>query len=276
MLRGWGSHGITVSHNRHLTGNFNAHLRSAVFVFSDEAQFVGDAAGNQVLKALITEDHAIFERKGIDADLQRNFIRVLMATNSDWVVNVNSDARRYFVIDVNDKMQGMATEESRAFWRRINDYIDAGGDAEFLDYLLKRDLTSFIPQVFPQTEALARQRAHSMDPVTEFLVNGIHAGTFGFSTKDSWEVAEITVPKASFMQEVIERAKTRGIRQQNISAESVGRTLKKYGIGTRRVRDGKVQLGHFVFPPREELAKRIVEVAKLPKDLFEPADESDD
>ena len=37
-----GQHGLAISHAKHLTGNFNAHLRDCVFLFADEAFYAGD------------------------------------------------------------------------------------------------------------------------------------------------------------------------------------------------------------------------------------------
>ncbi len=37
-----GQHGLAINHTKHLTGNFNAHLRDCVFLFADEAFYAGD------------------------------------------------------------------------------------------------------------------------------------------------------------------------------------------------------------------------------------------
>ena len=74
-------------------------------MFADEAFFSGDKQGEQVLKAVITEPKIVIERKGIDAELQDNYLKVFMSTNSDWAVPATKDERRYCVCDVSSHCQ---------------------------------------------------------------------------------------------------------------------------------------------------------------------------
>ena len=93
-----GQHALTVSHTKHLTGNFNAHLRDCVFLFADEAFYAGDKAHIGVLKALITEPTLTIEAKYANAVMTPNFTHILMASNEDWVVPASIAARRFFVL----------------------------------------------------------------------------------------------------------------------------------------------------------------------------------
>ena len=45
IVRGWGQHGIHITHAKHLIGNFNAHLRNCVALFADEAFWPRKSAG---------------------------------------------------------------------------------------------------------------------------------------------------------------------------------------------------------------------------------------
>lgn len=273
MLTCWGGHGITVSHSKHLTGNFNDHLRTAVFVFSDEAQFVGDSQGNQVLKALITEDFGIFESKGVDADLRKNYVRVLMATNSDWVINAGPDSRRYCVIDVPDRKRvDQANPENLAFWNDINTYINDTGAAEFLDFLLKRDLRGFVPSLFPQTQALARQRAMSLPPIHAFLRHCLETCEIGHA---NWSSKSVSVAIGDMNDKLVKYCNDHHLRTQELTAPKLGVELKKFGVDkVRRRGDGNQRSHHYVFPPRVEFAKTFVEALGLPADDLLEADDT--
>lgn len=48
-----GSHGLHISSPEHITGRFNSHLQNCVCLFSDEAFWAGDKAGESVLKQLV-------------------------------------------------------------------------------------------------------------------------------------------------------------------------------------------------------------------------------
>ncbi|MBB6193467.1 hypothetical protein FHS51_003723 [Sphingobium wenxiniae] len=72
LMRIAGRHGITVSSPKQLAGNFNAHLRTAVFVFADEALWPGNKEAEGTLKQLVTEPVIAFEPKGKDVIQGRN------------------------------------------------------------------------------------------------------------------------------------------------------------------------------------------------------------
>ncbi len=264
----WGGHGITMSNSRHLTGNFNAHMRTSVGVFSDEAQYVGDHQGTQALKALITEDYGIHEAKGIDADLQRNYVKVIMATNSEWAVNATADARRFFVLDVSEKMAGVRTEETQKFWAQINHYIANGGVAQFLDYLLKVDLTGFNPAVFPDTEGLKKQREYSLDPTTRTVVKAVLAGRFSIGGS-SFTKTGLEITKNDMHDSVNSLCKELGIHSSKWpSREAISKKLKDLGVLTTRAKDAQ-RTRSYVFPPIDDLERNIIEANKLSADYFD-------
>lgn len=102
MLAIFGRHALHITQPRHLTGNFNSHLRGALFVFVDEGFWAGDKAGEGVLKGLITEPTLTIEMKGRDVFDASNRLKLVFASNSAWVVPAGADERRYCVIDVSN------------------------------------------------------------------------------------------------------------------------------------------------------------------------------
>ena len=104
----FGPHSIQVAQSSHLVGNFNAHLRDKLLVFADEAFWAGDKRAEGALKALVTEDTMPIEMKGVDVHNAPNFIRLIMASNNDWVVPASVDQRRFVVIEAGTaRMQGL-------------------------------------------------------------------------------------------------------------------------------------------------------------------------
>ena len=96
----WGSHGGYVSNGKQVVGNFNAHLAALCYLFADEAIFAGDKAAANAIKSLITEDIIAIERKGLDITQERNYLRIAMASNHDWMVDAAKDARRFCIFDL--------------------------------------------------------------------------------------------------------------------------------------------------------------------------------
>ena len=87
---------MAISNAKHLTGNFNGHLRDTVLLFADEAFFAGDRAHVGVLKALITEPTLTIEAKYANAVQMPNFVHLMMASNEEWVIPAGPEARRFF------------------------------------------------------------------------------------------------------------------------------------------------------------------------------------
>ena len=153
ILRVVGQHGIAISNPKHLVGNFNAHLRDAVFLFADEAFFAGDKAHVGVLKSLITEPTLTVEAKYQNAVQTPNFLHVIMASNEEWVVPAGKDARRFFVLDVSTERL-----EDHAYFQALNRQMEHGGYEAMLHDLLAHDIATFNVRAVPATDGLSRQK----------------------------------------------------------------------------------------------------------------------
>ena len=82
-----GRHFRTVTHGRHIHGNFNSHLKDTLMLFGDEAVWGGDRSTESILKQLITEPNMIIEMKGKDVFEVRSYLRLMLATNSEWAAH---------------------------------------------------------------------------------------------------------------------------------------------------------------------------------------------
>ena len=164
-------HYVPLSNPRHVTGNFNAHLRDAVLLFLDEAFWAGDQKGEGTLKRLITDSFMAVEKKTIDVVISRSYLHIMVASNDAWAVPAGMDERRFFVLDVADHRK-----QDHAYFGAIAKQLDDGGRSAMLHELLHLDLSSFNPRQAPMTPALFRQKVHSMDKKTawwfETLWNG--------------------------------------------------------------------------------------------------------
>ena len=103
LAKCFGEHSMHIFQQSHLTGKFNGHLRSCLFLFADEAFWAGDKKGESVLKGLITEKSLVIEHKGIDPIQWPNRLHVVMAANAEWVVPASYDERRFAVFDVSNR-----------------------------------------------------------------------------------------------------------------------------------------------------------------------------
>ncbi|MGC1864067.1 MAG: DUF5906 domain-containing protein [Methylocystis sp.] len=158
LLRMLRSHALHITNAKHLTGNFNRHLQSCVFLFADEALYAGDKAHEGVLKGLATEPTLPIEAKFFDVVEARNFLHILMATNEKWAIPATLDERRFFVLEVSDEH----ANDHKYFDPIIKEMKQDGGDAAMLDFLLRLDLSKFNVADVPHTEGLQEQKRQSL------------------------------------------------------------------------------------------------------------------
>ena len=198
----FGQYALQVTTPKHLIGNFNAHMADCCFLFADEVFFAGDKAHENILKGLITEPTLMIERKGVDAVEMPNRIKLLMASNNDWIAPASKDERRYFVLDVSSEKIG-DTDYFNALHRDIdNPEIQAA----FLYEMLHRDISGFHVGKIPDTKALQHQRAQSLDSFGKYWHDVLQRGVI-FETQHNiselryWtEKAAVSLIRAGYDQ----------------------------------------------------------------------------
>jgi phage/plasmid-associated DNA primase len=237
IMRIFRNHSLHITHSRHLVGNFNAHLFDALFLFVDEAFWGGDKQGEGVLKGLITEDMVQLEPKGVDSFSVRNRVKIMIASNNDWVVPATGDERRFFMPTVSDARKG-----DRAYFNALYKALDEGETAAFLDFLLKYDLSAFCIRDVSHTEELNKQKLVGADSVTRFWEDCLREGAIIGHIDADWPEH---IPTQALHLCYTEHARTHGERYPAIDARMAERIEELCkGCSFKRVRlpataDGK-------------------------------------
>lgn len=270
LMNSWGVHGVHISNSKHLVGNFNGHLADKCFLFADEAFYSGNRADEPILKSLITEPTMMVERKGIDAQQERNYLKVFMATNSEYAVPASKDERRYCVLDVSGEYIG----DKSYFDRLYKTCNDKEAQSNFLYEMLNRDISTFNIGDIPETSALKEQRLHSFDSVQKFvhyyLCQGMGEPSYGWG----W------VPSSSLFETYLTYCKDHRISEHKFQTQTqlstyLGKvfTAKQKGSGRQR---------GFEFGSLEEARNAFCEYEKVEIDWgveqadLEDTDEEDD
>ena len=193
----FGQHFVHVSHPRHLSGNFNAHLQDAVVVFADEAFGVEDKQSVAVVKMLITERMIPVERKHHDAEMVKNVVHLVMASNDDWVVPAGLDERRFCVLDVSRAQQG-----DHDYFGKMVEQMESGGRKAMLYELLHHDYSDVNIREAPATEALLEQKLLSLEPHEQWWLEKLTEGRLT-ERDDGWQTQvvreELTADYADFV-----------------------------------------------------------------------------
>ena len=240
----FGRHYLHLSSSKHLTGNFNSHLRDCVVCFADEAFFAGDRSHEGALKTLITENVLMVEPKGVDAELSPNYVHLIISSNSDWVVPSSGDERRYFVLDVGeDKKQDLA------YFKALREAMRNGGRESLLHFLLTLDISEFEVRDVPQTQALQTQKVLSLALEEAWWLERL---TDGRTTASHPEWSQ-SLPKAVLYADYLRFCEAqRAFRRATPTALGMflGKIMPgKYPIGIQRVAElpRQDEYGHEVF-----------------------------
>lgn len=223
----FGQHYFHISNSRHLTGNFNAHLRVCVFLFADEAFFAGDKSHIGVLKMLITEPTLAYEAKGIDTVMGPNYIHLFMASNEDWVVPAEMDDRRFFVLEVSNKYQS-----DRAYFNALAQQMENGGREAMLYDLLNMDLSDFEVRNVPKTEALLEQKQLTLLPEDKWLFEKLQDGRW-LRWHAGWDTGG--VPANLLWDDYIKHSGQTGEYRKSVSTRLGMKLHKVFGTRLKKV-----------------------------------------
>ena len=169
-----GPHFLHITNQHQLTGRFNNHLKDALLVFVDEGFWGGNKSIEGPLKGMVTEDQIMIEPKGKDPFMVRNHIRLIIASNNDWVVPAGIEERRFFAIDVTDNHI-----QDKEYFGALYRQMDSGGREAMLYDLLHMDISGFDLRSFPRTQALLDQIVNSMSSFERYWYDQLCNGTLG-------------------------------------------------------------------------------------------------
>jgi hypothetical protein len=260
----FGQHFVHISHAKHLTGNFNAHLRDCIVLFVDEALWAGDKPGEGELKRLVTEPTLRIEPKFRDSTETPNMLHILMASNNEWVVPAGIDERRFFVLDVDE-----SKKQNSAYFEALQRELDNGGLQAMLYDLQKQDLSKFDIRKVPNTQALMDQKILSLDPVEQWWFEKLINGTLVLpqNGQDVWA----WVPKTALHDDYVSHVKTVGVSRR-ATETGLGMKLRSllpdgYPKSGRITKEEDAGFGRrmlvYRFPPLETCRTHFEEAMKL-------------
>jgi hypothetical protein len=188
-------HYAHISNSKNAFGDFNAALADLLLLFCDEMFANGDKAQEAEMKRIITEDTIDIVRKGIDPVKEPRYFRTMIASNEFHVVNASSEARRFYILYVNESMRG-----NWDYWKALAAEWDNSGKEAFFKLLQDRDITAFNHKNAPRTKALADEKLNSLTGAKKYVYNmlcngeapiqlfrdGVADYTFGFTRVEAF------------------------------------------------------------------------------------------
>jgi hypothetical protein len=234
LERIFGDHSLQISSQRHIVGNFNAHLEDLILLISDEAYWAGHKADAGTLQRMITEPTLTIERKGYDVRNVKNHIRLLMLAEPGWSVPAGQDERRYAVYDVR------AEVGNEDYFNALYREIEGDGPAAMLYDLQRIDLGSWHPRQVYKTGALRRQQDMNLGLSEEWLLTLLVDGCLPSPPVGKWWMSSPT--------NLINDAKYKVPKLRDLSFNALATFLESWGCTKS---GGDVRYWHF--PPLAEM-----------------------
>jgi hypothetical protein len=228
--------------------------------------------GEQVLKALTTEDTFQLHRKFCDPIPVKNRLRIMIASNNDWIVPVGLKGRRNLVLDVSDRYADENDPASKAYWERLQaqfgNYAPDDGRAAMLYDFLHMNLSGFNIRAVPTTAAKTEQKLLSLRGTKAWLyealcegaidVSDISSGAGWVPVRVGWRAAEVTISTDEAYGSYIEYTKHRHERPDRKPqwSKAIRNALKGQVKETRPAANGGRRRS-FIFAPLEDCRRQF-------------------
>lgn len=245
-------HVPTVSHENHIVGNFNRRLESALILHVQEGTWAGDRKAESVLKYLVTSEVVEIERKGIDSFSLESFLRLVVSSNSDWVVPASEDERRWAVFEVSDERRGDAS-----YFAALRAEMGGSGPAALLHYLKNYNLGDFNVRIPPETEGLRNQKLASLRNIELWWYETLCRGeivTGDWRESDGWRKEAVTVGRDTLRGYYLEWLKSLPYRENALNEVQFGQRMREMvvGLDTVQPRVAGRRVRQYVVPTLDE------------------------
>lgn len=166
IVKVMGTHGMSTSNTDDLVGRFNLHLGWNIFFFANEISYTAQNSVKSLLKTLVETDTRSIEAKNVNKVKAKNYSSIIFASNGDWVLNIESDDRRYVYLTVSSHRVG-----DIQYFTDLAKQIEDGGKDAFVKYLLNYDLSKYQPTVIPNRKQKQRMADYlrSAHPSVKFI-----------------------------------------------------------------------------------------------------------
>ena len=156
----FGKHYLHVQDSRTITHNFNMQLMDTLLVYVNEAIFAGNRQVQNRLKGLITENELQIEAKYLNAFTSRSHLRFIYSSNEDWVVPLEWDNRRYWVLEVSSKY--VNNPDAKEYFTNFMSQWKLGGKEALYKFLTSNQIMDRASEInyeydMPKTSAASNQ-----------------------------------------------------------------------------------------------------------------------
>lgn len=246
---------------------FNAETVHVKYFLCEESVWGGEKSKENKLKNLITCDSRSINIKNLNGLDIKNYGFYIFTSNSDWMIPVGPNDRRFNIFDCADTYI-----DNRTYFNEFYTWLHGDGKNFIMDYFLNKiDLTGFEPRNTISTDAKTDLKKLSLDAIDKFIFN-ILSSEIDFEPIEvqGWH-DEIRLVRKDFFEFFKKSTSTNRVEQGEFSrklAEIFGFPQKWQDNWKQRI-EGSGTTGIYKLPSKKEcrvlFAKHIKE---NPEQLF--------
>lgn len=242
-----GIHFIALSNISELISNFNDHLKYGILIHANEALWGGYKKDIGTVKAMITEPTCLIEGKGKDRIEMRNFKHVILSSNEDFPVHLDTDDRRFLVLKIAEYHK-----EDVPYFKAIKDELENGGYEALLYDLLQEDISNFNPRTLTSSSNSFSIKMRSADSSYRYLYEALREGGFSIGKEEGLPVWQTEIPKSSIYEDYVAWCQKNG--EDFASNALLGRTINKLIISLEETRPGsaKARIRQYKLPSLDQ------------------------
>jgi len=258
------SHYISLTSLQQVTGRFSGHLADALLIFANEAIWGGDKSAEGALKAMVTDSLSAIERKGKDIVAMRNYKRLIVASNEDWIIPRGMDDRRFIIIDVSDEHK-----EDHAYFKAIKKQLMRGGLEALMQALMDADISGFDPRKIPERVRQSgwELKIRSGGSVLQWWFSILDQG---YLTKEGGGYGDepFYLWPEKMEKSELHRLYLRWCEQHRLQHPEIdvvmAKKLREWGLASKRQRENGERINRYLFPSLDELRSVFSIICNIP------------
>lgn len=179
FMRIYGGDNAVLIGQENLESSFNSIYAGKQLVHADELKMGKGPERDklaQKIKLLTTSDTLTVNKKGIPEYTISNTINFISTSNYYDSVKLDEDDRRACVVRWDPSNFGVDRRHDEEYWTEYSGWLDAGGAAAVMDYLLKYDCTGFNPRGWaPENAEKEQVKDAGRTPMERWLLDLVEA-----------------------------------------------------------------------------------------------------
>ena len=178
---------------------FNSTMAGKKLLFMDELFWGGDRGKAGTLKKLITETHWTIKTKHLPDYVVKNLFGVIIASNEGWVVPAGTNARRWFVLEVDNELAGIEHKHQDVVQSIYEELENPAKVLALAKTFYEWDLSEFNDRRPPQTTGLRTQKMMSFRPWEKFAHQALNDGVIpGSGEEEEFKFGTFAIKSSLF------------------------------------------------------------------------------